>query len=167
MPYLPLVPPVRLPTANDDVARAVAAKWTSYPELLVLVPGLLQQGTATSFQPQVEKKTAHATPYALFTVTKAENFHQTSGPYLDIRNVVIEIRGLKADVEKALAYVRDPGGDQSGGIFNRKALDTTAAFYGCWQEEDDDLKEDESGTKAGETLWVGTIHLKVGTERPE
>ncbi len=158
----------RLPSAHDDVAKAVEAKWNGDSGLQKLVPGGLQQARLSSFQPGVEPKVIRSLPYAVFMVSKGDNsLHQTNGPYLDFRDVLIEIRGLKADVEAALEHIRDPAGDQTtGGLFNRATLNTEANFVGCTQAEDDDLKIDDD-TRAGEDIWTGTIHLNVMTARPE
>ncbi len=150
-----------LPSANDDVARAIVLKWAATAALIELVPGGLQQGRLSSFQSGVEPKRARAVPYAHFEVKKGkEGVHQTGGDCIDWRSVRIEVRGLKADVENVLEYLRN------NRAFNRATLQTQATFLACLQTEDDDLKEDDA-PRAGEDIWVGCVALEVATQRPE
>jgi len=157
----------RLPSPNDDVARAVVEKWSADGTLAALVPGKLQQARLSSYQPEGGASEPRQSPYANLTVTKEkEGLHQTFGHYLDFRLATVEVRGRKADVEAALEYVRDPNGDQSGGLFNRQTLNTVAPFVACLQLEEDDLRQDPE-QKAADDVWIGTIRLSVWTARPE
>lgn len=155
-----------MPSADNDVAQAFAAKWDADSGLTALVPGGLQQGRLSSYQPGTDPRVERSKPYASFDVTKSrEGTHQTPGPggiwtRIDYRLVKLEIRGLKPDVEKVLAYIAD------NRVFNRRALQTQAPFMACLQLDDDDLAEDEA-TKKGEDIWVGTVKLEVWTQRNE
>lgn len=148
--------------ADRDIAQAIERQWAAFPELATLVPGLLQRGRLSSYQPGSSPPIARLVPYAQLTVTKtAPGMHQTSpSAYIDIRRATIKVYGLEAAVAPVLAYIRE------NTVFNRQTLNTQARFMACTQDGDGTITQDEE-RKQGEDVWVGTIDLDVWTQRNE
>ncbi len=157
-------------SADDDVAQAVKQKWYAATTLVPMVPGGLQRGRLSSFQPDAAPAphpepdadtllSKRVLPYARFQVSKSQpGIHNTGTIYVDIRLVTIEVYGLRAQVEEILSIIRD---DQ---IFNRQTLATEAGFLACLQMDDPDVVEDET-RRHGEGIWIGTVKLEVWTDR--
>ncbi len=80
---------------------------------------------------------------------------------MDVRRVIIEVRGLKPDVVNAVAAIRR--------AFNRNITLTYpsgAKFISFMPDGDAKLTEDSS-TKDGQDVWLGTIEAKVFSERDD
>lgn len=156
---------------DDDVARALVAKWGG-SGLPSLVPGGLEQDRLTSSQPgapaaaQDAAPQARQEPYATFKVEELQEPDlSTGGQYIDHRRVMIEIRGAKDAVGAAL--------DAAGDLYiQQPLLFPTGEFpkvvggqaMAMLELGADDLRKDTT-TKAGEDKWVGTLGLHVMTHR--
>ena len=156
---------------DDDVAQAFVAKWNADTTLVSLVPGGLEQGRLSSFQPNAaptgEEKLPpeRKRPYATFQVKQGPvpNEEDTGGDFIDHRQVDLEIRGLRKDVAAALGrarstelYIRNTSWD----------VPNVVRFMGCLEIPGDDLsKDDTGGTKDGEETWVGRLSLHVMNHR--
>ncbi|MFX6234561.1 hypothetical protein ABTF60_19050, partial [Acinetobacter baumannii] len=69
-----------LPSADDDVAAAVVKVWQADPQLTKLVPGGLERGRLSSYQPNVEPRLVRQKPYAAFDVETDGEQLRMSGP---------------------------------------------------------------------------------------
>lgn len=155
-------------SADDDVAQATMKKWYGDAELPGSVPGGLQRGRLTSFQPNVQADNAEQAPsvpnkrvwpYATFAVAKLEaGLHDTGNVYVDRRLVTIEVRGTHQHVQDVMPMIRT--------AFNRKRLETLAPFLSCLQDDDPDITEDPARAE-GEDVWIGSAKLHVTTDRDE
>lgn len=159
-----------LPSPNDDTAQAFVRRWNEFGQLVTLVPGGLEQGRLSGFQPGTTPQPEHRrlSPYATFDVTKSrDGIHQTgTGNYVDFRKVQLRIWGTHPAVEEVIRFLRDPAGDGSVRVFNRVYLSTVAPNMGIVQLEENDLRKDDV-TKDGEDVWMADLFYESWTSRPE
>jgi hypothetical protein len=158
-------------SADDDVAAAVFKRYSAIDGLVALVPGGLERGRCTSFQPNAapgdhpshedEILRRRGVPYGTFEVTKGDGAqHNTGSWFIDVRLVRMEFRGKESAVRTILEYI------VTQQVFNRQTLETASPFMACLIVEDQDMKKD-AATKGGEDVWIGTYAFSVWTSRPE
>lgn len=152
---------------NDDVAEAIATRWATSAALVTSVPGGLEHDRLTEAQPNVHPPKPRALPYAKFTVSQLqEPERSTCNRAIHHQHVVIEIRGLKADVSAALEILwRDPA--TKAPVFVRQTLPMARAEGSqamAVLEMKDEVTKDEV-TKDAEDLWVGNHELHVMVDR--
>lgn len=143
---------------DDDVAIGIEARWKSF-NLDSVVPGSLQRGRLSTVQ-TVNPDTPgqpRKLPFAGFTVRQGPrpNVETTNGSFVDHRLVLIEVRGVKADVVAALKPIR--------AAFIRKtfSVPNVVGMMGSQEvPEQAGMREDEH-TRAGETLWIDTVAFVV------
>ena len=155
-------------SADDDAAQAVFKRYNSFDGLKALVPGGLERGRLTSFQPNAhsthgedDTPPRRLTPYGTMEVTKGqEAMHNTGSVFVDVRLVRMEFRGKESLVRAILSYII------TNQVFNRQTLETESPFMACLVAEEQDMKKDPA-TKDGEDVWIGTYAFSVWTNRPE
>lgn len=138
---------------DDDTLQAVKSFWESDPTLPAIVVGSVQTGRLKSPQ---------AMPYASVEIQPLRRESAgTGGLWHDYRKVLIEVRGIRADVIRVMKLTDN--------MFHRNMVlvfPSGSRFIRWWPEDCDSVTQDPD-TKDGFDIWIGEIHGTVWSIRDE
>jgi hypothetical protein len=141
---------------DDDTLAAVQALWATNQDLAKLFPQPPQYGRLKPPQSPPDVSAPYAELGCQFQSRRMVN---TGGAFFDYRKVTITVRGLKADVVKALTFI--------AATFNRVAVLVypSGAKFMRWLPSGRDKLSQDPKTKSGQDVWIGIHEAEVWSTR--